>query len=772
MLYSFDVFDTLITRKTATPKGIFALMQHKLQTDAQYFGINEFLRNNFFDIRVNAEELARLNYFHQGIEEISLEQIYEAVGTIGFVDESAKITLSKLEKTIETESVVGIKRNIDKVKSLAASRDRVILISDMYLDEETIRKMLISVDGIFTDIPIYVSSQYKKGKWSSGLFHLVREKESVEFSDWVHTGDNEHSDINVPKSIGIKIQPFKFAAFLPLEEKMLDTGEDRADTQLMIGVARNLRVEENMSVAESVGSSFAGYILFPYIHWLLEQCRQMDIRRLYFIARDGYVLKKIADIIINNRNISIETHYIYASRRSLRMPAYDGTEENFRKILTYSNPLNIKSIRAFARTLRIDVESLLSFLPDHFCCADKMIDYKTVCYIAQYLGKNEEFRRFLVEYHKEAKELTQAYLLQEVDCSDEQFAFVDLNGSGLSANSLCNLMNKHYAGKVKTFFFQLNRMGLEGNGLVYNFCPGTYKYDLVLELLCRALHGQTEYYKKEFDKIVPVLKGKEGEALEKYGYKQYLNGIQKFTKNYALLVIKFDMHISLSFSLKCLHYAVDDVDADLMNYIAETPFSCSGRSGELAVFAPKLTKQEIRNIFLLHRGDFLEKYYNGVNFEYSLLRCSDSERKKIKFYDEHWSEIIRRLKAIRHSATNEEFEWQINKCMNLLLYMGNRILLYGAGNFGKALCSAFKNSDKEVVAWLDKDFEKLRACGYPVVGNINETKNIEHDAIFIAIIDFDVVKEVKKRLIDNGENESRIFSIYDEEVDYLHYLDM
>ena len=30
-LYSFDIYDTLITRKTATPEGIFALMQKQLE---------------------------------------------------------------------------------------------------------------------------------------------------------------------------------------------------------------------------------------------------------------------------------------------------------------------------------------------------------------------------------------------------------------------------------------------------------------------------------------------------------------------------------------------------------------------------------------------------------------------------------------------------------------------------------------------------------------------------------------------------------------------
>lgn len=30
-LYSFDIFDTLVTRRVGTPRGIFALMQEKIK---------------------------------------------------------------------------------------------------------------------------------------------------------------------------------------------------------------------------------------------------------------------------------------------------------------------------------------------------------------------------------------------------------------------------------------------------------------------------------------------------------------------------------------------------------------------------------------------------------------------------------------------------------------------------------------------------------------------------------------------------------------------
>jgi len=64
ILYSFDVFDTIITRTTATPPGIFVLMECKLRTLSEYLEIHSHIRENFCQLRINAEKMARM-YFRQ-----------------------------------------------------------------------------------------------------------------------------------------------------------------------------------------------------------------------------------------------------------------------------------------------------------------------------------------------------------------------------------------------------------------------------------------------------------------------------------------------------------------------------------------------------------------------------------------------------------------------------------------------------------------------------------------------------------------------------------
>ena len=76
MIYSFDIFDTLITRITYSPKGIFAIMQNKLEKENRY---STYFRTNFSKIREEAELNAR-NYANENHQqEISIKDIYRSI---------------------------------------------------------------------------------------------------------------------------------------------------------------------------------------------------------------------------------------------------------------------------------------------------------------------------------------------------------------------------------------------------------------------------------------------------------------------------------------------------------------------------------------------------------------------------------------------------------------------------------------------------------------------------------------------------------------------
>ena len=173
-LYSFDIFDTIITRKTATPSGIFLIMQEKLLNDKKFLDIPEYIKENFYLLRQHAENLARRSYCVKGCEDKTFEQIYEAFGCMRLLSTRQLERIKRLELETEYQNIVGIDENIRRVKELLGQGKDVVLISDMYLSSDQIRVFLCKFDQVFENIEIYVSSECKKCKGSTNLFKYVQ----------------------------------------------------------------------------------------------------------------------------------------------------------------------------------------------------------------------------------------------------------------------------------------------------------------------------------------------------------------------------------------------------------------------------------------------------------------------------------------------------------------------------------------------------------------------------------------------------------------------
>lgn len=308
-LFSFDVFDTLITRIVATPKGVFALMQERLKT---YAGFPELFSAKFFEIRESAERHLR----QVGLsEEVSIREIYSFIGLNYQLTEQQVVQLINLEVEIEELCCVGISANIQDIISLHSRGEHVILISDMYLSAQQVRRLLVHVDPVFVNIPIYTSSDCNTTKYNGGLFDYVRSKEFIGCDIWHHCGDNKHSDYDVPKSKGITCRRVEYANLLSHEIDALI--ENDPYIQLCIGSSRVLRVNSlGHDKIYAFGSSFSGPLLIDYVSWILNDAVAHGISCLAFVARDGYILKIIADIIVDAQSIPISTKYIYGSRKA------------------------------------------------------------------------------------------------------------------------------------------------------------------------------------------------------------------------------------------------------------------------------------------------------------------------------------------------------------------------------------------------------------------------------------------------------------------------
>lgn len=63
-------------------------------------------------------------------------------------------------------------------------------------------------------------------------------------------------------------------------------------------------------------------VLFCYVSYVIENAEKEGIKKIFFLARDGYILKSIADVMLKSKKSDIETDYLYVSRYALRNAMY------------------------------------------------------------------------------------------------------------------------------------------------------------------------------------------------------------------------------------------------------------------------------------------------------------------------------------------------------------------------------------------------------------------------------------------------------------------
>lgn len=573
-LYSFDIFDTLITRTVANPDGIFLLIENKLKEKDEFKNFSSTLKNNFSEIRKETEMFSRSNkYLTEGKFDCTFDDIYEVIKNNFNLSSEETEKLKELEIETEFENSLPVEKNIERVKNLILSGEKVVLISDMYLSSETVRKFLVKADEIFRDIEIFTSGDREKLKVDGLLYKVVKEK----YPDYelFHFGDNKISDYLVPKFNRIKTKKFSLEPFKRYESIALQRNRNFY-TELSVGISRYLRSLNNQNLSYILGCSFAAPILYTYVFWVIEQAEKDNKEHLYFVARDGFVLKIIADEIIKQTKNNIKTHYFYSSRIANRIIDENNLEENLNYFwFALKNKINIEFLAKILNISSSDLEQETDLKIND----KKIFSQKEFDSIFKQIRKNEKLKSLIFENNKYKKEIFIKYLKQEIDLSKDNFAFVELNGTGITQDNICDFICQNSNLKRISSFFLVSLPYMkqkENSTKRFYYYPGEFLADY-LELLCRTEHGQTIGYREENGKIVPVLETEENEAMIKWGFKDYIEGVKQYSKMFSEYIVKNNINSSDSKFFACyFDYFRYNLDKETKKKISQIPFLIFG----------------------------------------------------------------------------------------------------------------------------------------------------------------------------------------------------
>lgn len=305
---SFDIFDTLLVRPCIQPTDLFALIAEKVDS---LYGID------FYSMRINAED---------GLKNADIYQIYDAIQEKYNLSNELKNILFNEE--IEAEArLLYPREDVKKFYDLAVkNQKKIIAVSDMYLPSEVLLKILRE-KGYDKISQVFVSNEYDARKEDGKLFDIVIDK--LVTDDILHIGDNKYSDYLVPQKKKIHaiyypkvidILSEKNDLLASLIRSCCDNSSVTANRNILLGFAINNYWFNHANSSDKMFDNLTDFVnlfLAPYLCFIT-LCMQRNAmlqslyKKIYFVARDGYLPNKIYKIMNDGKYIPSE--YIYGSR--------------------------------------------------------------------------------------------------------------------------------------------------------------------------------------------------------------------------------------------------------------------------------------------------------------------------------------------------------------------------------------------------------------------------------------------------------------------------
>jgi len=555
---SFDIFDTCLTRTFAYPMDLFREVgEIAIQNGWIHLEAKEFMTRR----RVAEREARKLVPFR----EVSLEQIYQQLGRDLGLSPEVTLRLQETELLLEGQSLQPIGETRQRIREARLEGRQILFLSDMYLStsflEELLKRHGFHEDG---DL-VYISGEVGRHKSDGGLFQHAREHLKKEITEWTHWGDNPRADVEAPRRLGLHAEHFRSGLLNRYELRICPTIRTRHELKArLMGATQTLYRERwqsrfvaamrlarlakprDLSPREQTiwdtGANVAGPLFYGYVKWVLEEANRNGVPRLYFVARDGQILHKIAGILQSCRKSPVDCRYLFGSRHAwLPASLREVDETQLRWMLAPTPGLTVREVFR-----RIDVapekyKALLeaSVFPE--AAWNEPLDPAKVKQLAQVLqgpGLSAEIKALATA----KRENLLSYFRREGFFEQEKIGIADLGWRGSLKQALvqvCEQATEKVQPQVIGFYLALVGADREKDdgflGYVNSLRPdalgGFLFFMQLLEAFAAADHGQVRGYRQG----QPVLSAPDNVAVSEWGLHALQGGILAFCQAFGAL---------------------------------------------------------------------------------------------------------------------------------------------------------------------------------------------------------------------------------------------
>lgn len=649
-LYSYDIFDTVIKRSCLEPAGIFLYVKQKMLASSVKFPQNMVF--DYMRIRqcceANAREMwYKTMYKREGDHrEITFDAIFERMQDVYNLTDEQIGLLKQWELEAEYLSCIPYTEHIDDIKKLLASGERVVLISDMYLPIDFVKKLLKKADPVLAELPLMLSSDVGTQKTTKKLyadtFHSI---ENYNFARWIHRGDNELADKTRATQMGIISERHEIPHFQEYE-RLLAGNIGTYDAYCVSGLICRFK-QTHSDVNDIYAYGYVSLYLVPYVSWALKDAIKRGLKTVYFISRDGHLLKLIADEIISVKGYDIKTKYIYGSRKAWRVPSLiNEIDDEF--FGAFGNFAQVKSYKALLSALSMDEQQFDEMLPElNYVKQLDRIKPGQQQAIRTVLSNSTRYREYVLELAAKERGIVIDYLNQEIDF-DEPFGFIEYWGRGYTQDCLGRLLDYAAGREVENIFYYMRSIcfdDAENHTYRRNFTSRNTSLIFVESIFANIEYRSVTEYKRTGERIEPVIVPCDNDKRFSQALEQYL---VRFAHDLYLTPMVDEDALERSLTDFALQYYNDNpIDPVIVNTLGHLKDSVT-MYGKTAEFAPPIT---VGAMFNRLRG----MYFETKSPRISMARSNPLFAKMGEMFYSEWRKypkvrkVLNRLSAIRNN---------------------------------------------------------------------------------------------------------------------------
>ena len=568
-----DCFDTLLLR-TCSADCVKKKWSKKIERLLE-FRIN---KNKIYDIRRSAErylisfskngEFDGSDLFHEIYERLFIESSLQ----IDFKSENDCIEkMYEAELESEKESLILNSKHVELMKNFRGS---VAVVSDYNMGEKFLRRLFeyFKISNLIDRV--FVSCDYGENKYRGGLYQIVLDNLNITPSQAIMYGDSLHNDVENAKKYGITAHLIKQNKILPAEN------------------FDNIKIKIEASLYPNKSNIFSfsrlSLSLYLYIERLYKRCVQERIAEVYFLSREGELLKELFDRYLQIFGGEIHTHYLYVSRKAVIKSTLKTIEnEDFAALKKNAADISLEKfleILGFSTDERITIYQEFTFDPN------KVIQNWWESEEFETLKSNSVFKNIYARVKNENLKALKKYLKQNNFFDTSKLAIVDVGWKGTIQDGLYAVSDPEqmlfgfYCGvESNASFNRFNRK----EGLLFSDIMGKSKnYDIwsydhtFFERLLTASHPSTTGYVISQGIVEPVFKEYDTE-----------------TKSY-LMIHPIQKQLLQSFKELCIVLKQSSYDAeDFISFITKNHIEAMlNYSIKKAKFQQELYKNQVDNL--------------------------------------------------------------------------------------------------------------------------------------------------------------------------------